>query len=195
VKVHKFGGTPESPDAKVWSRSTAADGAGVGVVSIERAQRLDRTALVVDDDVFIVSALAELLEEDGFDVHTATNGFSALRHAQELRPSVILLDLALPERTGMQLLEDLRADPATRDAAIVVVTGYAERLSDRQLSDTDGVIPKPFDVVELLDTIQAALQRAAGRRAEVAPIASSSHRQASTRPRHPAGARHTRGRR
>jgi len=164
---------------------------------MEHAPRVDRTALVVDDDVFIVSALAELLEEDGFDVHTATNGFSALRHAQELRPSVILLDLALPERSGTQLLEDLRADPATRDVAIVVVSGYADRLSERQQAETDGVIPKPFELVELLEVVQSALQRAASRRSEVAPIATASHRQAGARPRHPASsARHnTHGRR
>src|SRR5436309_1616949 len=42
---------------------------------MDHAQRLERTALIVDDDVFMVSALAELLEEDGFDVHTAPHGF------------------------------------------------------------------------------------------------------------------------
>src|SRR3954469_12595305 len=107
---------------------------------MEHAPRVERTALVIDDDKFVVSALAELLEDDGFDVHTATNGFSALRQALELRPSLILLDLALPERTGDELLDDLRADQLTRDLAIVVVTGYAERLSEKQIAETDGVI-------------------------------------------------------
>ena len=46
----------------------------------------ERTALVVDDDAFILSALAEVLSEDGYDVHIASNGFSALRQAMELRP-------------------------------------------------------------------------------------------------------------
>ena len=97
---------------------------------MEHAPRLERTALVVDDDVFIVSALAELLEDDGFDVQTATNGFSALRRAIESRPSVVVLDLALPERSGQELLADLRAEPTTRDLAIVLVTANADR-SDR----------------------------------------------------------------
>jgi CheY-like chemotaxis protein len=164
---------------------------------MEHAPRLDRTALVVDDDVFIVSALAELLEEEGFDVHTATNGFSALRHAQEQRPSVILLDLALPERSGKDLLEDLRADPATRDLAIVVVTGHADRLSERQHAETDGVISKPWDELQLVGVIQAAMLRAASRRAEVAPapITTASHRQPGAHPRYPASAHSTRGRR
>src|SRR5690242_9616017 len=96
---------------------------------MDHAQRLDRTALVVDDDVFMLSALAELLEEDGFDVHTASNGFSALRQVFEVRPGVLLLDLALPERSGRELLTDLRGDPATRDMAIVLVTGHAHELT------------------------------------------------------------------
>jgi CheY-like chemotaxis protein len=136
---------------------------------MEHAPRLDRTALVVDDDKFVVSALAELLEGEGFEVHTASNGFSALRLAVELRPAVVLLDIALPERSGSQILEDLRADPTTHDIAIVVVTGHVERLSEVHLTETDGVIGKPFDAVELLDAVQRAMQRAAVRRAEVAP--------------------------
>jgi CheY-like chemotaxis protein len=162
---------------------------------MEHAPRSERTALVVDDDVFIVSALAELLEDDGFDVHTATNGFSAMRQAVELRPTVILLDLALPERSGKDLLDDLRTDPVTRDLAIVVVTGYAERLSERQVAATDGVIGKPFDISELQETIQRAIQRAASRHGEVAPVTTVSHREAVLRSLHPATSRRTRGRR
>jgi CheY-like chemotaxis protein len=151
---------------------------------------------VVDDDVFVVSALAELLEEDGYDVHTASNGFSALRSAIEVRPAVILLDLALPERSGNELLHDLRADPQTRDVAIVVVSGHVDELSESQILETDGVIPKPWDASELLSTIYRAVQRAASRRSEVAPIASVNHREATPRPRaHPASGRRTRGRR
>src|SRR5438045_8182587 len=104
---------------------------------MEHAPRGERTALVVDDDMFMVAALAELLEEDGYDVQTATNGFSALRHALEQRPAVILLDLVLPERSGAELLKDLRADPTTRDLAIVIVSGHVDRLSDADRAETD----------------------------------------------------------
>lgn len=163
---------------------------------LDHGLRLDRTALVVDDDPFVVSALAELLEEEGFDVHTATNGFSALRRAAELRPAVILLDLALPERSGGQLLADLRSDAATRDLAIVVVTGHADGLTEQQVADTDGLISKPFDAAELLQTVLHALQRASSRRAEVARVAAStSHQLRAPRSRRATSPRRTRGRR
>jgi DNA-binding response OmpR family regulator len=158
----------------------------------EHAPRLERTALVVDDDVFMVSALAELLEEDGYDVQTATNGFSGLRHATELRPSVILLDLALPERSGMDLLADLRAESVTRDLAIVVVTAYPGELTDTLRAAADGLVSKPFDIDELRATIQRAVQRAAARRAEVARVAPVPHREAPLRGRRPAARRRSR---
>src|SRR5579859_7248066 len=162
---------------------------------MDHAQRLDRIALVVDDDVFMVSALAELLEEDGFEVHTASNGFSGLRQVLEVRPGVVLLDVALPERSGGELLNDLRAEPTTRDIAIVLVTGHAADLNEHQLAEADGVISKPFDDTELLEAVHHALQRAAIRRAEVAPV-TTAHHEVEARSRRAAGSvRRTRGRR
>src|ERR1700736_5270798 len=105
---------------------------------MDRVPRLDRVALVVDDDIFVQSALAELLTEDGYDVHTASNGFSAVRMALECRPQVVLLDLVMPERSGAEVIAELRGDAATRDTAIVVVTGNPQMLTDSQLAETDG---------------------------------------------------------
>jgi CheY-like chemotaxis protein len=158
--------------------------------------RAERTALVVDDDVFVLSALAELLCEEGFDVHTASNGFSASRVALETRPAIILLDVKLPERSGGELLHELRGDPATRDCAIVVVSANAHLLSESELAEADAVVAKPFDVDELLSIIQRELRHAAARRVEVPPITAPSRWQsAPQRTRRAAGARRTRGRR
>jgi CheY-like chemotaxis protein len=162
---------------------------------MDRAPRLDRTALIVDDDVFIVAALAELLDEEGYDVHTASNGFSAMRQALEYRPTVILLDLVMPERTGVDILTELRADAGTRDSAIVVVTGNAHLLTEAQSAEADGVVHKPFDVPVLLETVHRAVLRAASRRAEVAPIVSVTRREPAVRIRRASGVRRTRGRR
>jgi DNA-binding response OmpR family regulator len=171
------------------------DEAGVKGSIMDRVPRSERVALVVDDDIFVLSALAELLSEEGYDVHTASNGFSGVRMAMECRPAVILLDLALPERSGTEVLAELRTDPATRDVAIVVVSGNPQRLTEAQLAATDGVIAKPFEVVELLATVQRALRRASLRHAEVAPVARLSRSALVVRQRRASGVRHTRGRR
>ena len=113
----------------------------------------------------------------------------------ECRPAVILLDLALPERSGTEVLAELRADPATRDVAIVVVSGNAQLLTEAQLAETDGVVSKPFDVAELMATVQRAVRRASLRHAEVAPVAPHAHSALAVRQRRASGVRHTRGRR
>src|SRR4030088_2908146 len=162
---------------------------------VEHVTRSDRIALVVDDDVFVLSAMAELLSEEGYDVHTSSNGFSALRQAAEYRPVVILLDLVLPERSGGDVLAEIRGDPATHDIAIVLVTGNSQLLTETQIAESDGVVLKPFDVAELLKTVHRAIQRAASRHAEVVPVAAMSHPQSAARQRRVASVRRPRGRR
>lgn len=162
---------------------------------MDREPRLERVALVVDDDIFVLSALAELLSEDGYDVHTASNGFSAVRMAKECRPLVVVLDLALPERSGVEVLAELRADSTTRNAGIVVVTGHPQLLTEAQLAQTDGLLGKPFDISELTATVQSAVRRAAIRHAEVAPVAPMSRTAPLARPRGTPSVRHSRGRR
>jgi CheY-like chemotaxis protein len=162
---------------------------------MDRAPRLERTALVVDDDAFVVSALAEVLSEDGYDVHTASNGFSAVRLAQTYRPAVMLLDLALPEQSGTEVLAELRAHPSTRAIAVVIVTANPRQLTEAHLAEVDGVVGKPFDLADLLETVRGAFQRATLRQVEVAPVAAVSHPQLAARVRRAAGARRSRGRR
>jgi DNA-binding response OmpR family regulator len=126
-------------------------------------------ALIIDDDVMLRVALAELLDEEGFDVAQASNGFSGLRQAAELHPRLIVLDLMLPELSGMEVLREIRAHFTARDVAVVVVTGSPERLTEEQRAEADAVVRKPFDVSALLSTIHRAVQRARTRATEVQP--------------------------
>jgi DNA-binding response OmpR family regulator len=148
-----------------WADFTVLKGKSV----MERAPT-QATALVIDDDVVLRSTLAELLQEEGFVTIQASNGFSGLRHAGEHHPQVVLLDLLLPELSGVEVLRELRSGPGGRDMAIVIVTGSPDSLTAAQLTEADGVVGKPFDVGALLTTVHRAVQRAATRAAEVAPL-------------------------
>jgi len=159
---------------------------------LDRAHAL---ALIVDDDVSMRALLAELLEEEGFNVSTASNGFSGLRLAAEHRPQLLLLDLVLPELSGADLLHEVRADQHLRDLAVVIVSGNTELLSERQLAMADAVVEKPFDIGELVSTVHRAVQRAAARAAEVHPVAPVVPGHDARRSRRGSQARHTRGRR
>jgi CheY-like chemotaxis protein len=140
------------------------------------------------------SFLAELLEEEGFDVTTASNGFSALRLAAQHRPRLMLLDVLMPELRGGDVLHELRASATTRDMAVVIVTGNAHQLPDAQRAEADAIVHKPFEVPELIATVNRAVLQAANRHAEVSPVESGAHKEPVMRNRGPVAPR-TRGRR
>jgi CheY-like chemotaxis protein len=118
-----------------------------------------RTALVIEDDQWTRSLLQELLERAGYAVAEASNGYTGLRLAGQLQPNVILLDLGLPERPGLELLDELKRAPATCHIPIVVVSGSVALLRDGLAAQADGVIEKPFASETLLAGIERAVMR------------------------------------
>ena len=113
--------------------------------------------LVIEDDTSLRVALAELLDEAGFRVSSASNGYTGLRLASLEHPRVVLLDLVLPELTGIEVLRELRSSPELRDTAVVVITGNTSWIPEARVAGADLVIEKPFDVDELLAAIQAVI--------------------------------------
>lgn len=118
-----------------------------------------RRVLVVDDDLGIRSALHVALEDVGFDVHQASNGFSALRAAERIRPDLILLDLALPDISGPDVLIELRRMRSTRTVPVLVVTGRLSLVAAGGANGADAVLTKPFDIAELLTVVEQLVAR------------------------------------
>jgi len=118
-----------------------------------------RRVLVVDDDPDIVDYLQSFLEDEGYEVGSATDSVTALETLDRFGPDVVLLDVLLPGRSGLDLLVSIRQSPRWGDTPLVVVTG-----SDRVLQDDcqsylgahsgvrgpDGVLGKPIDRHTLL---------------------------------------------
>jgi CheY-like chemotaxis protein len=103
--------------------------------------------LVVDDDPDLRETLQMLLEASGFAVATAANGQAALDHLRSgARPSLILLDLMMPEMNGWEFLEHSRADASLAGIPIVIMTAH-KAATDLPLDD---VLYKPFNAAKLL---------------------------------------------
>jgi len=125
-----------------------------------------RRVLLVDDDTAICSALSEVLQEEGFEVASATNGRAAL---EQLRagppPSAIVLDLMMPVMDGWDFRHVQLQDPGLRDIPVVVVTaaGFSVESVRAQFGDV-ALIPKPVP----LDDLLSVLDRACGATASAA---------------------------
>ena len=87
--------------------------------------RPQKTVLVVEDDPWIRSLMADLLAGEGYSVVQASDGKAGLDMAEESDPDVILLDLAMPEKSGLDVLHELKSSKPTRDIPVIVVSAYA----------------------------------------------------------------------
>lgn len=113
-----------------------------------------RTVLVVDDDAAIRTLIAELLDEAGYAVLEADCGRQALRLVHEYGPSVVLVDHSLPDMSGLDLLERLRARPTSRHIPVMLVSGLAHQLVGRT-HGADRVLAKPFDITVMVEQVDA----------------------------------------
>lgn len=107
--------------------------------------------LVVEDDPSVRGLLQTLLSTEGYDVITASDGLAGLVKANAQRPSLILLDVMMPDLGGIRVLEELHQDPVLANVPVVVVTGKLEAIP--ALADQLGensVFAKPFSVADLL---------------------------------------------
>lgn len=118
--------------------------------------------LVVDDEPDIIALVAYHLVKHGYRVSTASDGIEAIRAAKQDLPALIILDLMLPGKSGYEVLEELRAGPATKDTAVLMLTARKEeedRIRGLALG-ADDYLTKPFGVSELLARIRVALRHA-----------------------------------
>jgi two-component system phosphate regulon response regulator PhoB len=124
-----------------------------------------KTAVVVDDEEDLSTYLSTILEENGFEVRTANEAVSGEALVRERRPDIVLLDLMMPGRSGVQLFAKLRRDEATRTIPVVMVTGireqmgvdWAEVVDNLKIRKPDGFVEKPIDPDKLMTVVNNVL--------------------------------------
>jgi two-component system, chemotaxis family, chemotaxis protein CheY len=117
---------------------------------VEKSTRR-RPVLIVDDDADTREALRALLETRAYPAVVAGNGAEALHHLRGgLRPSLIVLDLMMPEKNGLQFRVEQLLDPALADIPVLVCSGDGELRFDGLALGAVACLTKPVDVEELL---------------------------------------------
>jgi CheY-like chemotaxis protein len=119
-----------------------------------------RRILVVDDDRGIRLLLVTYLRRQGFQLLEACNGREALTEMRAGNADVVLLDLMMPEVSGMDLLRERAADPSLQWIPIIVVPANNRRqvMADVLDMNVRAVLPKPFDLDTLLATVTQCLE-------------------------------------
>ncbi len=114
------------------------------------------SVLVVEDDPSVRGLLQTLLSAEGYGVVTASDGLAGLVKATSNHPSLVLLDLMMPDLGGVRVLEEMREDPELADIPVIVVTGKIDAIPGmRDLLGDENVFLKPFAVGELLARVGA----------------------------------------
>ena len=125
--------------------------------------------LVVDDEKDITALVAYHLEREGFRVLQAHDGFQALDLVKRERPHLLILDLMLPQMSGLDVCRRLRKEPDTVRLPILMLTAKAEE-SDKVLGlelGGDDYLTKPFGPRELVARVKALIRRSEDRQEEV----------------------------
>jgi DNA-binding response OmpR family regulator len=120
-----------------------------------------QTILVADDDPDLVALVARRLTKAGYRVITASDGEEVVQMAEKFLPQLCVLDVMMPKLTGIEVIEQLRSHPETRDIRTVLISAGSQHNVGFPglLAGADDYIKKPFGPQELANRVQAVLAR------------------------------------
>lgn len=118
-----------------------------------------QTVLIIDDDEVLSDVLSRRLKQQGFDTFTADTGLCGLTQARSAQPSLILLDLNLPDTDGFSICEQLGDDPETCSIPVIILTGMErpDILRRCRAAGCHYFLRKPYDPNALLILIRQAI--------------------------------------
>src|SRR5713101_4744115 len=116
--------------------------------------------LIADDDAQGVELLEAYLADTGYEIRRATDGEQTLRQVQQWRPDVILLDIMMPKISGFEVCKRIRAQPASQDIGILMITALDQASDVERAVDagTNDFLTKPINKTELLLRIRSLLK-------------------------------------
>jgi len=121
----------------------------------------DYKVLVVDDEIHIIHVVAIKLRNNGYDVISADNGAQAFELACEEKPDIVITDFQMPIMTGLELVQKLRQNEATKDIPVILLTArnFAIQKEQQEQLQISGCLSKPFSPKELLANVKDILHQ------------------------------------
>lgn len=137
--------------------SSIFTGNGVDLDNLQQKER--KTVLVIDDEPDTVTLIKHIFISSGFNVAGANGGKEALAKFAEVNPSIVLLDLLMPEMNGMQALEEIRK---ISDVPVIILSAVdrKDEIVKMLHAGTDDYVTKPFNTDEIVARVNTVLRRA-----------------------------------
>ena len=118
--------------------------------------------LIVDDDPDLVETVCMMLEDKGYEVGKAYDGVEGEEAIKERHPDLLVLDVMMPRKDGYKLCAELKADKATRDIPIILLTAVGEAVPTTSYTHAQGMsteaeeyMPKPVDSKTLVEAVDS----------------------------------------
>ena len=118
--------------------------------------------LIVDDDPDLVETVCMMLEDKGYEVGKAYDGVEGEEAIKERHPDLLVLDVMMPRKDGYQLCSELKADSATKDIPVILLTAVGEAVPTTSYTHAQGMsteaeeyIPKPVDSKTLVEAVDS----------------------------------------
>lgn len=116
----------------------------------------------IEDEIEMIDLVRLILGRKGFEVIGANGGKEGLEIVRKEKPDLVLLDLMMPDLDGWEVFQQMKADPATRDIPVIVVTAKAQtidRVLGLHIAKVDDYISKPFSPQELISSVEKILDK------------------------------------
>lgn len=120
--------------------------------------------LIAEDEAAILASLEYLFSRQGWRTASVTDGGDVFDAARRMQPRALVLDVMLPKRSGFELLKALRADPATADLPVLVLTARGQQ-KDRETAlelGANAFVTKPYANRDVVETVRGIMRPAAG---------------------------------
>jgi two-component system response regulator VicR len=120
----------------------------------------NKMILCIEDEQDMIDLIRLILNRRGFEIRGATNGKEGLEIIRNDHPDLVLLDLMMPQMDGWEVYQQIKANEATRDIPVIVVTAKAQSIDKvlgLHIAKVDDYIGKPFSPQELLESVDKVL--------------------------------------
>lgn len=126
------------------------------------AEKKTQKILCIEDEQEMIDLIRLILTRRGFEVVGANGGKQGLEAIRQEKPDLVLLDLMMPDMDGWEVYQQMKAEEATRDIPVIVVTAKAQSIDKvlgLHIAKVDDYIAKPFSPQDLMNSVDAVLSR------------------------------------